>query len=341
MDCPHLLEDSLNSTCSFRQPNGINVGYCKQEGGYRCIPDLWRKPLLLSHTGLQTFLSCHYLYYLKYILGIEMKPAFFSVPIKCGILFDNAIQFMLGKTDIDMNNTIDTYEIGEREVAKVRALYRALRALDAQFDMSGDMQASFFHKLHTGATGVLENDIVTVNGKYDRLYEDGFVETKVSTRPERYSDMFFLQSQVGTYFLVDPKLQWVTMEVNRLPDLKSTGQFKEEDAQTYEERCFQDIIGRPSHYFIGWNKSTRSYGKKYYRNEFDLQEIADRFKHIAREIMWSAYHANTGGFYKNDKVCNNIFPGIACDMLPICRHNTMNEAVYRIKTIPKAKHGKA
>lgn len=325
---------SMETDCFFRQHNGRHLGYCNRPDMYRCLEDVWKKPTLISHTGAQSFLTCHHQYYLKYIRGIETRNTKLGIPLKIGILWDACLQFMLGDTSTDMNKIIDDYEIEDKEVSKVHALYRAAKALEIQFDMNCKLQHSFFHNIKIHKEPELENDVITVNGKYDRYYEDGFVESKLSTRPDNYSDIFFIQSQVGTYFAVDPNLKWCQMEVVRVPDLKSTGQYKDESTDMYGERCYQDIISRPSFYFIGWDKGKKTFGKRYFRTEFALDEILDRYKAVAREIMWASYHDS---FYKNDRVCNNVLPGIQCDMLSICRHNMMNEETYRIKTTPKPK----
>jgi hypothetical protein len=256
-----------------------------------------------------------------------------SVPLKLGILWDASLQFLLGKTDVNMNDIIDEYEIENREIAKVRALYRAVKTLEIKFDMNCEIQPSFFYNLDLHEDNK-DADKLVVNGKYDRKYADGFVETKLSGRPDFYLDIFFLQSQVGTYFAVDKSLEYCTMEISRTPDLRSTGQYKEESDDNYEERCYQDIISRPSYYFIGYDKNKHTYGKKYYRSEFDLDEVMDRFKHCAREIKEAAV---CDGWYKNDRVCNQILPGIQCDMLSVCRHNTMSETMFKIKDIPPTK----
>lgn len=323
----------LDTDCLFRQANGKHVGYCKRPELYRCVEDVWKKPILLSHTGLQTFLTCHHLYYLKYIRGIETKKGMLSKPLKLGILWDTCLQFLLGKTDVGMNDIVDEYEIENREIAKVKALYRAVKALDIKFDMDCQLQPSFFYNVDL-YTDNKDADKLTVNGKYDRKYMDGFVETKLSGRPDFYLDLFFLESQVGTYFAVDPALQYCIMEISRTPDLKSTGQFKNETDDDYEERCYQDIISRPSFYFIGYDRDKHTYGKKFFRSEFDVDGVMDRYRHVAREIKEASV---CDGWYKNSKVCTQILPGIPCDMLSVCRHNTMSETVFQIKQIPPVK----
>jgi hypothetical protein len=118
------------------------------------------------------------------------------------------------------------------------------------------------------------------------------------------------------------------MEIVRTPDLKSTGKNKDESAEDYGERVYQDIISRPTHYFLGYDIKTHKYGKKYFRNEFNLEELKGRFIHVFREI----YNARwLDGWYKSDRSCSNILPGIACDMLPICRNGNMSEDSYNVR----------
>jgi hypothetical protein len=167
-----------------------------------------------------------------------------------------------------------------------------------------------------------------VTGFYDRKYEKSFVENKLSGRPDNYSDPWFIESQIATYFLADPSLEYVVMEIARTPDLKSTGKFKDESPDEYSERCYQDILSRPSHYFMGYNQETHRYGRKFHREEFNLQEVKDRFIHIFREY-WEARQFS--GWFKNSRSCSNILPGIACDLLGVCRYNTMSEDTYQIR----------
>jgi hypothetical protein len=279
------------------------------------------------------------LYYLQNIRGIQIKDAAKSPALKMGTLWDAVIQKHLGGIDrktqkpFDIPAIIDAYQIDPRDVAKVRALYRAYKILDIQTLPNYDLQAKIdltipFDKIWGNFGHGMPVEIL-VTGYYDRLYSGtSFVENKLSGSPDRYLDPFFIQSQVGVYFLADPKLTECTMEICRTPDLRSTGKNKEEDPESYSERCYQDIISRPSHYFTGWDSTTRRYGKKYFRNEFDLEELKGRFIHVFREI----YEARQfSGWYKNDRSCGAILPGIKCDMEPICRHGVMSEDNYQIR----------
>jgi hypothetical protein len=330
MDCKAFSPTFARSTntlvtdCLHRYGPEDQVGYCARPDMFRCIKDVNKLVMPISYSSANDFLTCHYLYYLKQIRGIAVRDIHKSPALKMGALWDVALQRLLG-ADINVNDTVEIFGIENREVAKVRAMNRAYKALGIEPEKGYEVQRPFIHKLN-----VYENSDshVLVRGFYDRAYADHFVENKLTGKPDFYLDIYFIQSQIGTYFLVDKDMKSVTMEIARTPELRSVGQYKDETDEAYEERVFQDIISRPSHYFIGWNNQTKTYGKKYYRGEFDLEEIAGRYKNVVREIReCSAFD----GWYKNDRVCNNILPGIQCDMLGVCRHNVMSETIYTIR----------
>ena len=324
--------DNVNS-CHYyaEQHSGKVCGFCKKPTRYRCINDLGYRPLPLSHSGVQNFLTCHHLFYLTQILGITTRNSHISRPMKMGTLWDAVMQYALGdKTMVDLQAKIEEYDIGEVEVQKVKALYKAWKEIGIKVDEGYELQAKIdmqvdFDEKQCWGTG--EPVELRVRGFYDRKYPNYFVENKMSGRPDNYLDLFFIQSQVGTYFLADPNLESVVMEIVRTPDLRMTK--KEEDSpETYGNRTYHDIINRPAHYFIGYSSEKNTYGKKFYRTEFDLVDLLDRYKHVFREIHEACA---LGGFYKNDRACRNILPGIQCDMLGVCRYGTVSGEVYTIK----------
>lgn len=320
--------DGLECDCLYRMGDAGTVGYCSRPEYYRCILDAQRMIIPISFSSANDFLTCHHLFYLKQIRGINVRKAHTSNALKMGALWDRAQAKLCGQ-DVDLNVVIGEYEIENREIAKVRALYRAAKELEIRVEEGFELQKRFDHAIRVYDEPLNVDTEVTVRGFYDRWYADHFVENKMSGRPDFYFDLFFIQSQIGTYFLADEKMEYVVMEVVRTPDLRQTGTKKDtESDEQYEERTFQDIISRPSHYFIGWNSEKRTYGKKFHRNEFNLNEVKERYRFVSREIHEAAA---CGGWYKNDRVCNAILPGIPCDMLGVCRYNTMSEGVYEIR----------
>jgi hypothetical protein len=343
-----LLTDFDNSKCAKFTPNSDfdacmyydkagaegECGFCKTEEFYRCLADTNRQ-IPLSYSSVQSFLTCHYLYYLQAIRGIQTKDAAKSSPLKMGTLWDSVLQKYLGGIDrttgqpFDIAAIINKYEIDGKDVAKVRGLYKAYKYLDVQVEPNFDLQKKIDLKLSFDKVWGEGYPVeILITGYYDRYYPNHFIENKLSGRPDNYLDPWFIQSQVGTYFLADPSLESCTMEIARTPDLKSTGKNKEEDDESYSERVYQDIISRPSHYFLGWNGETKRYGRKFFRSEFDLEELKSRFIHIFREY-WEARKFD--GWFKSDRSCMNVLPGIKCDMISLCRHNNLSESIYQIR----------
>ena len=322
--CPDFQPDFAFKSCVYYDAadHEQECGFCKQDKYYRCIADITRG-IPLSYSSVSDFLTCHYLYYLKAIRGIRVRDSQCSNPLKLGTLWDRVLQKHLGDQTQDIAAIIDQYEIPPREVAKVRGIYRAYKQLEIKVDPGYDLQAKIDDCLEFDGPQLL------ITGYYDRKYPTYFVENKFSGRPDNYFDPFFTASQNGVYFMADPRMEYCVMEVVRSPDLKSTRSHKDEEPETYSERIFQDAISRPSWYFPGWEKKTRRYGKKLWRKEYDLDGIADRFVHVFREIRVACQH---NAFYRNDRVCHNVLPGIQCDMLPICRtQGHMNDDVFEVR----------
>ena len=324
-------------------------GTCKKPEMGLCVADITR-PASLSHSSSQDFLTCHYLHWLKKYRGIQVKNAHMGNGLKGGKLWDSALQKILGDTSINLKEIIDDYEIDPMLVARVRALTKAYMFLGIEVDPDYQLQAkvdlrytinlqpnTFIPSVSIGpepyalwqdrADGMKEIN-VHVNGFYDRKYENYFVENKLSKSPQYYLDPWYLMSQIGTYFLADPKLEYVIMEVCQMPQQKSIGEFKDEDADSLCERIYKDVLSRPSAYFIGWNKESKRYGKKIFRGEFDLVALEERYKQIVIEIAAARW---SGVFYKREKMCDNLFPGTPCDYQSICKTGNMTEQKYYIR----------
>lgn len=303
-------------------------GFCALPSMFRCIDDLSARIPRLSHSTIQDWLKCRRLYYIKHIAGVEMIQKMMSPALKMGSLWDACIQVFNGHDNSIIKETIERYEIDEFSVATVKAMFRAHKTLGIQYEEGGELQKRFqmpldvdaVYSFNTKHNAPLYTFVVT--GVYDRKYEDYIAETKFSSKPDIYLDLFFQTSQVGTYFLSDPRLDYCVMEVTRSAGLRRK---EDESAPEWEERVYEDVLRRPSFYFIGWDKDKKMFGKKIYRKELDLDGLAKRYKDISYEIM----EANErGAFYKNTTAC--MFPW-QCDMLDVCRNDVVSEQVYKIR----------
>lgn len=316
--------------CISRIDDGNRPGYCKIPSNFRCVKEAGLIKLPLSYSSASDFLTCPFLFYLKNIRGIRIKNSHASKALKMGKLWDVAKQNILNNGGVDFKKVIEDYEIGDMEIAKVKALYRAYKALGIKVEDGFSLQERFSKEIKV--PGIREGSFseILINGVYDRKYKNYFVEDKLGSSPDYYLDIFNVQSQVGVYFVADESMEYCVMEVARTPALKSVSKYKEESPQDHEDRTYSDIISRPSFYFIGYDKDKKTYGKKFYRDEFNLDEIKERFR-ILEVLM--ADCAGFDGWYKNDRSCSSgPWP---CDMKPICRYNTMSEEVYKIMSKPR------
>ncbi len=289
-----------------------------------CILDLDARTPRLSYSSVTDFLACKRLYWLKHIKGISVKDSAKSPELKMGVLWDTCVGVLLGQIDkARISDIINVCEIDGRSVAKVKALYRAFKKLDIGLDPICKFQSEFIHPFQYRDTKIY----YAIKGILDRYYptENYFAETKLTSKPNFYLQLFNIIPQCGIYFLSDPRLQYVVMEVTRQPDLKSMGKFADEDDTSYEERCFKDILSRPAYYFLGYNHDTKTFGKKYYRTEFPLEEIKKRLSDIFYEITDCGYR---DAFYKNFRACYSPFQ---CEYLPVCQFDTWSEEVFYIK----------
>jgi hypothetical protein len=305
-------------------------GLCSRNDMYRCIQDLRERPLPLSHSSIQDFLTCHHYYYITQIRGIEVIPSMMTDPVKDGALWNAALDWHIsnGTTDSPAK-VVQEYGMSEKSTLKIKAMIRAWKELEIAIDPDPALQKRFdvlqpvnFYWLH-------ENDVqpikIKIRGFFDRWYPTYFVEQKLTKSPDRYFDPFFISSQIGTYFLAEPSAEYVIIEAVRNPDLKSIRNESDED---YSYRVYEDLMTRTAHYFPGWNRERCTFGKKFMRSEFNLREIESRFEHVVREIYTCLEFK---GFYKNDKACSAVLPGIPCPYLNLCRYNVASESVYRIK----------
>jgi len=337
-------------------------GFCKRPETYRCVADITRT-IPQSHSSVGNFLACHYYYWLTKIIGIEIRPAHLSIPLKAGKLWDCTKQFHLGAKEIRERDgvifktswdVINHYEIDPRTVAKVRALFKAYKELEIVVEPGYELQAevnlsyditlppsSFIPSINIGKEAINLWDArnqqagdnrswtfpLKVSGFYDRKYGNHFTEDKLSGKPEYYLDPFFIASQSSTYFLADPSLDYLIQEVVLFPQHKELKK-KEEAPEELFKRVYDDVMSRPSKFFQGWDNRKRMYGIKFHRGEFRLEEAVNRYRQTVIEIQAARW---SNGFYKNFRSCSNMFPGIACEMKNICKTGNISPEIYKIR----------
>lgn len=306
------------------------AGYCALENKYRCIEAIKHYPLSLSHSTRMDW-ACKYKVYYRQILGLKVKPEHIPLPIKLGSCWDEAQKYLIERKidnfDCSNDDLVDKFnEIGNKNLlnevsfARFHALCRAY----IELELNQKKEKSEFVEYQKLIEIELENSKTI--GYIDRSYNDYFVETKLSSRPDFYRNLHSITSQVGTYFLGNPDYKHCIVEITRLPGQRTgNGKFEGESPEAFEERVFQDIVSRPSYYFIGFDRKKRTFGVKFWRKEFDLDKLKRTYEHIEREIKETI--ANDS-WYENYNACH--VPG-QCFYYPICSTGVISEEIYEMR----------
>jgi hypothetical protein len=274
----------------------------------------------ISYSRLSDFIHCKLRYYHGVVEGLSVRPQHLPEPLKLGKAWNALLRYELDSSDY--GKEILPLDLTPYQLAKVNALWRAFTDLEIHINKDSFLGCEF--KIHAS---VLQEQII---GFVDRAYEDHIIEVKLSGRPDFYTQRENVAYQLGTYFLANEHWEYCDMQITRAPTLRTgSGKFSDEDPYQFEERIYGDIISRPAHYFLGWDRKTRTFGTRFWRSEFNLDEIHSAYIHVLREIRDTVKH---GSWYPNNLACH--VPA-ACPYLPIKRSGVVSEEIYtkrRIKT---------
>jgi len=301
-------------------------GLCKLGSKFLCTEAIKTLAPRLSHSAVQTWCRCRREYYYSYIQGIRVKDAKASNAIKLGKIWDKACDSYYNENTFmfdGLTEIIDKLEIPPYEAAKVLAVIRATESLQLQLPKKITPQVAVTELLPP-----VENYTMPfVKAVYDGKGPGFFIENKFVGNPQNYLAVPNITSQVGTYFMLDSSLQYCIMQVVRRPGQKplKAGRSRNvaESVDGFEERIFQDIISRPSYYFVGWDKKAKTFGKRFYRNEFDFSALIHRYMFVAQEIRECE---ERGSFYQNENAC--IRYGDMCEYRPICDTGGVSEEIF-------------
>jgi len=151
-------------------------------------------------------------------------------------------------------------------------------------------------------------------------------EDKFSGSPDFYSKKFALTSQLSTYFLSDPNIDYAIVKAVRAPGQRTgKGRYSGETPEDYSNRVYSDIISRPSYYFMGLNRMKKTYGRKFFRSEFPLDEMRTEHAQVTHEIKWAM---RNNAYYRNYLACH---VPTTCGFLPICETGVVSEEMFDMK----------
>jgi len=304
MPCKHYI----------RLPNKDEPGLCDLPENFHCTEAFKHKIPAISVSSAKDFSSCRMKYFYHKVQGIECKPAKLPEPIKCGKIWDEYMNMVYSGPDASnesFEKAINTSQLPDYTAAKLQGLIYAFQELNIHVDLANCQR-------------VLNANILTSNviGVVDRDYSDYFVETKLSSRPNFYDHLESIHFQAGAYFLLNPSYEHMILEVTRLPGLK---QKPDESINAFASRIKSDIIKRPSYYFIGLNRKTLRFGRKYMRSEFNLDKIKKTFQIISQDIQRAVV---SDEWYENELACHSPSN---CMYLPIHRTGAISESIYQMQ----------
>lgn len=318
----------MEQTCKFYKPlktkfckhyiNGLKdeAGFCNKPSQFRCIEALKTHLPSVSQSAVKMFCQCRWKYYQHYIKGIELRDEYQSLPIKCGSIWDAFMDHEIKKPGVyfDVSEYKDKYQLYPSDIAKLQALMKAYRDLGIQLPPDGTTQYQVFY--NSGDT--------IINGYTDIAYEDSISEVKLSASPDFHAKLENIHLQVGTYLMTNPEWEYADMLVTRLPGTRTgKGKYSNESFEEFRLRVYGDIISRPSYYFLGYNKKGKTYGKRFYRGEFNFEHLERLYNIVLKDMRFCI---DNDLFYTNMLSCH--VPA-QCGYMPIKKSGVISEKLYK------------
>lgn len=290
-----------------------NCGLCALDSRFLCTEHLKTTVPRLSHSALQDMMTCDRLHYYKHIEGLEVdmdKP----VKMLLGSLWDAVV-------DDDSTKVVELVElIPEFEVCRIEAMWETMKMLGISH------QESYAQRGHAQHRGIMWLDERTpVSYVYDSKGEDYFIERKFTSSPKYYETVWAMQDQVGTYFLADDKMKYCIMELACYPTIRprfnATKNDPADTVESFTQRLKDKILEEPAKCFKGLNMAEKTWGLKFYRNEFDLDMIRERYLKRAQRIR---DNVDAGWYEMNTTACESIY-GRQCEFLSICKTGAVGQ----------------
>lgn len=300
------------------------AGFCKLPTIFRCTEALKEYTPTLTQSAFKGFVQCPMKYYYQYVLGVQLKNDKLSDAIKGGRIWDKWV----GEKVKNLTLFVNTKIMSTNPVlsAKLTALMRAYESLNIKEDNDGSTQT----QISVDMAGY------NVTGYADKTFHNYIQEVKLSGRPDWYTSFENIEFQCGTYLMGNPEWEYVDLKVTRMPELKLG---KKEELADYQDRIYSNIVKRPGYYFMGYNMKTRTYGKRFWRSEFDFDWLMTCYLHMVRNMR---FMIDNQTWTYNPMACN--VPA-ACFYLPIKRSGGCNlkpnvsPFLFEVKDVNDAKEG--
>jgi len=253
-------------------------------------------------------MKCPRLYYWSNIRGLQIRKDLASDALRIGSAVDSHLT--CGKNIIDINSLNSLWEA---KASAIITVFETLFKIDREVCQG---QVRFIWQEGDGCPQVKGYIDIQAND------ETSFIEIKTTTRPDFYTNTYWIHDQLGTYFLSNDKFRHCDMWAIRVPMLKQTGNFRDESFDQYKERCVRDMLKRPSWYFCGYNKETKTFGLRFYRDEFDLEGLKRRYRWLSHQIKGCV---EADYWYQDRTQCISPWQ---CDYLRVCDTGGVSEDIY-------------
>ena len=222
----------------------IKTGLCSRDDMFRCTEYISRFEPTLSYSAVNHFMRCPQQYYLSNIKGLQLGEEYHSDALKIGTHVDSALTVSpeIGVAEKDRNKIW---------AAKVQAILTAFNNLFPDVLVCYTGQKEFYWH---------EDRYPQVHGFIDLSEADHFIELKCTSRPEFYTNLYWIHDQMGTYFLSNPNYEYGIIWVVRVPQLKQIGNFRDESLRgLYRIGVSRDMLETSGLLFhSGYNKDTES-----------------------------------------------------------------------------------
>lgn len=301
--------------------------FCDLPEMFRCIEWIRRNEPTLSYSTIRDSFCKRKLYY-SYICGIELivKP----LPMRLGEIAGKYLDYLHNQIQstppTNFPPSIVPYFIKLKDEdgnlpIQIEALIGLFQGYhEKEFDSTKGQTQAYFQWMEEGYP--------QIHGYIDLVEETWGYEFKYSSRPEIYNSKFIVQDQIATYFLGDPSLERITLRAIQVPQLRLG---KNETHENYRERVHQDFLSRPLYYIKDYN---------FWRSEFNYDELREKYKMIANEILGFIELGGKKYFYQSNSP-NTCFgettgTGISnCEYLDICNSGVVSDQIYKKREVRK------
>ena len=322
-----LLSPDDNKPCKhYIEGNKDETGFCKTSHHFRCIEALKHYLPHVTQSALKTLMQCPYKYYLSYIEGIQVYDEALPNPIKYGAIWDTVLDCFVTNENYDLYKMADQYQLFPKDVARIQALINAFDKLDIDLNPTNDT-------LITQEEVFIDIGENMVTGYTDISASDHIKEAKLSSSPDFYTNIENIFLQVGTYLMNNADYKYCDMLITRLPQQRTGGKFQSETVEDFTSRLYSDIIQRPGYYFKEFKRDRRTYGVRFWRSEFDLDELRRRYSDIFKLLF---FYTQNNLWPKNELSCH---VPTRCQFHPIKRSGVISPELYYTMDVNEAAKG--